>query len=104
MNFLVAGNDYLGDIVQATYIHQDLGTDTATYPIKTTTQAFDELQKGKAYIARYYGTSRGIAIQKMYLANFMSEEDQEYVQPVIVFEGKDGFMAYLPAIDSSWYQ
>lgn len=104
INFLVGGNDYLGDILQGNYIHQDLSTDTATYPIKTATQAFDELQQGKAYIARYYGTDKSMPIQKMYVAYFVSEEEQAYVQPIFVFEGKDGFIAFLPAIDASWYE
>jgi hypothetical protein len=104
MNFLVSGTDYLGDIVQGTFIHQDIGTDTATYPIKTITQAFDDLQKGKAYVARYYGTDKSVPVQKIYLAYFVSEENQVYVQPIFVFEGKDGFVAYVTAIDSSWYE
>lgn len=104
MNFLIAGNDYSGDVVQATFLHQDIAQDSATYPIITSTQAFDALQHGKAYVARYYGTDKSMPIQKMYLAYFVSEDEQPYVQPVVVFEGKDGFIAYLPAIDSSWYE
>ncbi len=102
MNFLIGGNDYLGDILQASFIHQDIGKDSATYPIKTSTVAFDELQKGKAYVARYYGTERSVPIQKIYLAYFVSEEEQPYIQPIFVFEGGNGFIAYLSAIDNSW--
>lgn len=104
MNFLIGGNDYLGDIVQSSFIHQEVGKETATYPIKTATQAFDELQQGKAYVATYYGTDKTMPIRKMYLAYFISEDNQDYIQPVIVFEGKDGFIAYIPAITDSSYQ
>jgi hypothetical protein len=105
MNFLIASGDQSAEVVSANFIHKTPifdNTDTATYYIKTPTDAFDELKNGKAYIASYAGSKTTVVINNIYLAYYLGEEKQEYLMPVIVFEGDDGFVAYVSAVKTEW--
>jgi hypothetical protein len=72
----------------------------ATYKIKTSTQAWQELQKGYGYIPKY-PAGNTIIVRQMKLAYFDSYEPQMYLQPIFVFEGDD-FLGYVPAIAPPW--
>jgi hypothetical protein len=73
-----------------------------TYPLKTNTQAWEELQQGKGYILRLPKNSNSIVVRSVYLAYYDSFEPQTYLQPVFVFEGDNGFIAYISAVTSDW--
>jgi hypothetical protein len=77
----------------------------STYPIKTPEEAFAELQSGNLYLADVGlakdGTS--LKIRRVYLAYFDPEESSDFYQPIYVFEGDNGFTAYLPAVTSDYY-
>jgi len=77
----------------------------STYPIKTPGQAFSELQGGGAYIADLGLNKDGgsLKIRRIYLAYFDPESASDFYQPVYVFEGDNGFTAYLPAVTSNYY-
>jgi len=77
----------------------------ATYPIKTPAEAFGELQAGKAYTAALGLNKNGdsLKIRRIYLAYFDPGSVTEFYQPIYVFEGDNGFIAYLPAVTSSYY-
>lgn len=80
-------------------------TQFSTYPIKTPAEAFTELQNGQAFIASL-GLNKdggGLKIRNIYLAYFDPESVTEYFQPIYVFEGDNGFIAYLPAVTSEYY-
>lgn len=75
----------------------------ATYPLKTSSVAWSELNSGHGYIAELGDNQDGqVIIRRLFLAYFESEEPQNYLQPVFVFEGDNGFSAYVPAIDPKW--
>jgi len=74
---------------------------TATYPLITGTQAWQELQAGAGYILQYPKGSL-ITVRNVYLAYYDSLDPQTYLQPVFVFEGDDGFMAYVPAVSPDY--
>ncbi len=78
---------------------------SSTYPIKTPQEVFAELQSGKAYIANQGLVKEGenIKIRRIYLAYFDSEVPSEFLQPIYVFEGDKGLMAYIPAVTSEYY-
>lgn len=101
---LIDGGSFQGQIVQANYFYQALSDTSETYPIKTSSEAFEELKQGKAYVASYSGTNNTIKIKTVFLAYFLPNTESEYIYPVIVFTGPDDFIAYLPAITSTWYQ
>lgn len=73
----------------------------ATYPLKTSEQAFEDLKMGKAYIAKAPNTEN-IIIRKVYLAYYDSPIYSEFFQPIVVFEG-DNFLAYVPAVSPEYY-
>ncbi|MBA3724519.1 MAG: hypothetical protein H0W89_06590 [Candidatus Levybacteria bacterium] len=106
MNFLVASGVSAPEVVSAIYNHQSINLEskpeaeeTPTYPIKTAQQAFEELQSGNGYVAAYSGADSQILVNKVYLAYYIGETVQEYLMPVIVFEGPNGFFAYVSAVE-----
>jgi len=105
MNFLVASGQGSANVVQANYNHQTVNLQPSTpqasqavYPIKTAQQAFDDLKSGKGYIASYNGTGGQILITNVFLAYYIGTAQQNYLIPVIVFQGQNGFFAYVPAV------
>lgn len=102
ISFFVGGGGVNPQIVLANFNHQTVASDNATYPIYTSQQAFDMLKNGQAYIASYDGTSTSIVIHNIVLGYYMSDVTQQYLQPIIVLEGDNGFFAYVPAIKSEW--
>ena len=77
----------------------------STYPIKTPTEAFADLQKGKAFIANVglNTENSNLKIRHIYLAYFDPDTAVDYFQPIYIFEGDNGFMAYLPAVTADYY-
>lgn len=101
MNFLIASGQTSAEVVAANFNHQTINlqpTVQATYPIKTAQQAFIDLQNGKGYIAAYNGTDTQILITNVFLAYYLGTAQQNYLEPIVVFEGQNGFFAYVPAI------
>ncbi|HKC05200.1 MAG TPA: hypothetical protein VKC54_05015 [Patescibacteria group bacterium] len=81
-------------------------TQFSTYPLKTAAQAFSELQSGSGFIADIGLNKDGdtLKIRRIYLAYFDPESESDFYQPVYVFEGDNGFTAYLPAVTSTYYE
>ncbi|MBI4065327.1 hypothetical protein HY409_03075 [Candidatus Gottesmanbacteria bacterium] len=75
---------------------------TATYGLKSSSQAWQELQSGSGYIAKYPKTGSTAVIRNVYTGYYNSISPQTYLQPVFVFEGDNGFMAYVSAVASPW--
>ena len=77
----------------------------STYPIKTPAEAFSELQANQAYIAALGQNKDGdsLKIRRVHLAYFDPGSATEFYQPIYVFEGDNGFIAYLPAVTSTYY-
>ncbi len=101
MHFLIGGHNS-GQILDANFSHQQIGKENTAYPIISGETAYTMLKDGKAYIASYYGDNSDITIKSIYLAYFMSDKKQDYLMPIYVFEGKDGFFAYISAVTSDW--
>ena len=102
MNFLVSGGSYLPQLVGGSFVYQTPTSDFSTYPLKTAQEAFNELKVGKAYIASYYGASTNITINNIFLAYYIGSSTQKYLMPIIVFQGNNGFYAYVSAITDEW--
>lgn len=70
-----------------------------TYPLRKISEAFEDLKSGQgAIIIKPAGFQ--VSITNAYLAYLQSEEYNQYLQPVYVFEGP-GFVGFTPAIDKS---
>ncbi|QQG41053.1 MAG: hypothetical protein HYV37_01875 [Candidatus Levyibacteriota bacterium] len=101
--FILTGGRFDEEIIEAKFNHSTINqTSSATYPIKTADQAFAELQKQKAYLASYFGNQDIIRIKNVSLGYYLGDPPQTYLMPIIVFEGDNGFFAYVPAITDAW--
>ena len=91
-------------VIQAEYTYWPLDTRSfAAYHLKTSEQAYQELQNGKAYFAQFPQNQTQITITNIFLAYFDGKSPQLYMQPVFVFEGEN-FLAYVPAIAPPWVE
>lgn len=103
LTFLIGSGEHDTQVVNAHIVHRGVLTDfNATYPLKSPQQAFDELKKGKAYIAQYNGTKSSIIIRNISLGYYIGEDPQLYLMPIIIFQGDDNFYAYVTAITDEW--
>lgn len=92
-------------ILQFSYVYWPVEYQTtATYSLKPSSSAWTELQSERGYIARYPAKGTVAVVRKVYLAYYDSREPQTYLQPVFVFEGDDGFLAYVPAVEQTWIE
>ncbi len=101
MNFLIGSSGNGADVLSANFTYKMIdfsAQEQATYPIKTAKEAYEELQSGGGYIASYTGVQEEVLIDKVYLGYYLGEEDQEYLMPIIVFEGSDNFFGYVSAV------
>jgi hypothetical protein len=101
INVILAGSQGDGRVVQANYYYsQIVGEDYATYPLRPVQTAWQELVSGGGFIAKR-PTENKVTVRHIYLAYFESNEQQDFLQPVYVFEGDGGFIAYIQAVDPS---
>jgi len=104
--FILGGNQNQGkQIVGVQYYYYPVDeTQFATYPLITSDAAFKELQLGKGYIANLgNGNTNKITIRRVYLAYYDPGIPMQFYQPVVVFEGDNNFVAYVPAVTSAYY-
>lgn len=78
-------------------------TQVETYPLRPVQQAWNILRNGEGYVASGQNLEQAI-IRKVTLGYYDNFEYQEYFQPIYVFEGDDGFLGYVPALDPQWIQ
>lgn len=103
MNIFVGGGENQAQVVKMDFSHQSISNDFATYPIKTSSEAFSELKNGKAYIASYPNDgSSNISIKDAFIGYYIGEKKQDYLMPVIIFTGDHDFFAYVSAIKGEW--
>jgi hypothetical protein len=102
MNVLVVGGKDQAQVAQVNFSHQSVSDESSTYPIKTAQQAFDLLKQGQGYIASYFGTTTDISIKDVFLAYYIGDKKQDYLFPIAVFEGDNGFFAYVPVVTDEW--
>lgn len=104
VSFVFSGSTNLKRrVLQFAYTHWPIDYETtATYALKPSSQAWGELQSGQGFIARYPNTGTSVTVRSVTLAYYDSLDPQNYLQPVFVFEGDDGFLGYVSAVASPW--
>ena len=67
-------------------------------------EAFSELQEGKAFIPSNSNNANisNISIRNVLLGYYMGENRQDYLLPIVVFEGDNNFIAYVSAVKDEW--
>lgn len=106
MNGVVGSSDNGPRVVTATFIHKDIDQQTnGTYPIKTATQALDELKKGEGSIANDDNPQKPVVVRNVSLGYYVSDDPgQQYLMPIIVFQGDNNFYGFVSAITAEWIQ
>ncbi len=74
-----------------------------TYPLRTTDSAWRLLQSGEGFIADP-GIAENVVIRNVFLGYYDAFDEQQYLQPIYVFEGDQGFLGYVPALDPEYVQ
>lgn len=88
-------------IIEANYYYSRiLDDDFGTYGLKTVDAAWSELQQGGGYIAKKAGQE--VTVRKVTLAYYESNNPQQFLQPVFVFEGDGGFVGYVAAVSPEY--
>lgn len=90
-------DDYLS--LNFTFWPIDLTT-FATYPTKLPEKAFEDLRSGKGIVVVEPPKAQ-VSIIKIYLAYFLPDNYNPYLQPIYVFEGPQ-FIAYVSAISEQF--
>ncbi len=104
MNFFIGGGETDPQIIQSHFYHQVITNEQSTYPIKTADEAFDELKKGHAYIASFFPNGGSVSLKNIFLGYYLGDIKQNYLMPIIIFEGDHGFYAYVSAIKDTWIE
>lgn len=94
------------EVININYVSYPISVNkTATYPLKDVNDAWNQLANGKGFIANLGNNVDGkIIVRKAYLAYYDSNEPQDFLQPIIVFEGDRDFFAYVPAVTDAWIE
>lgn len=102
IDFLVGKEKNQLKVVDARFFHKNISKTISTYAIKTASQAFSELQKGKAYIAYKPANTVEFTIKQVLLGYYIGEDQQDFLMPIIIFEGSNDFVAYVSAVRDEW--
>lgn len=79
--------------------------DGATYPLRTSDAAWKDLQDGFGTVVRLgQNNPEKVIVRQIYLAYLDTPDPQPYLQPIFVFTGDNGFVAYLPAITKEYLE
>jgi len=74
-----------------------------TYPVRSSQEALRVLEAGQGYIASFEGQDE-VVIRRVSLGYYQDDEEQDYLQPIYVFEGDNGFLGYVPAVSEAYIQ
>src|SRR3989344_4073751 len=90
-------------VVTATLVRQTIEKHNfATYPLKGTAKAFEELKAGYAAFNKNPQDLERFPIRDVALAYLETRNSQGFLMPVYVFKSDKGLVAYVPAIDETW--
>ncbi|RJQ27797.1 hypothetical protein C4577_00530 [Candidatus Parcubacteria bacterium] len=95
MNFIIGERERRLEILESNFTHLTPDTNKfSEYAIKTSQQAFKDLEEGEGYVYNPKGKTK-VDIKDVYIGYFLgNDENQEYLYPIAVFSGND-FLAYI---------
>ncbi len=103
MNFLVGGGVYESQVIAGNFSYREIDKSFYTYPIKTSAIAFEDLKNEKGYITSFDDKNKDVLIKNVFLAYYLSE-NQNYLLPIVVFQGDNNFFAYIEAVTDEWIE
>ncbi len=98
-------NDESKKIIRAEYKFWPIDFNNfGTYPLRTSLSSWEDIKEGRGVVATFGQNPKEgeIIIRKVYLAYYDSGMPENYLQPIFVFEGDNGFIAYTSAIDPQY--
>lgn len=99
-----AAGRQINNLLELSYVFWPIDLQSfGTYPLITGEEAYQALVSGNGMIANQGNNGDDITIRKIYLAYFDPATPQMYLQPIIVFEGDNNFVAYLPAVRPEYF-
>jgi hypothetical protein len=102
--WFMVGNRGIQEIIRGEYYYFPIDESKfATYPIITAEEAIEKLKQGKAYLVSLDQDTKDITIRKIYLAYYDAGQYTPYYQPIVVFEGDNNFLSYVPAVVDEFY-
>ncbi|MFC1653336.1 hypothetical protein ACFL1M_00635 [Patescibacteria group bacterium] len=91
-------------VAQVEYDYFPVDIESAeTYPVKAGVSAWEELVSGGGHIVSSPNEG-SVTVRSAKLGFYDSYEPQNYLQPVYIFTGDEGFKAIVPAVDPVWIQ
>ena len=91
-----------GGVVELEYHYFPVDyTQVETYPLRTPQDAWKILQAGEGYVA-HASTFPEVTVRSVDLGYYDDWQEQDYLQPIYVFEGDGGFVGYVSAIKSQF--
>lgn len=102
IDLLIAKENNQLKIVEAHYFYKNISQISSTYAIKSALEAFEELKKGKGFIASNPTNAVEIIIKKVLLGYYIGEDSQDFLMPIIIFEGENDFIAYVSGVKDEW--
>ncbi len=88
-------------VVQLNDYYYPLDTgEKGTYYLRNAASAWESLQAGNAYVVNPYQVETAV-INRVELGYYESHTEQEFLLPIYVFYGENGFMAYVQALHPS---
>ncbi|MDO5561449.1 MAG: hypothetical protein Q4G02_01610 [bacterium] len=102
----VVGRDYENQdvVVELEDYYYRIDTNVeGTYNLKTVADAWQSLQAGAAYVVNPRQVKNAV-IKKVALGYYESHQEQEYLLPIYVFYGENGFLAYVQALHPNMLQ
>lgn len=102
MSLLVGKERNILQVVDATHFHKNISQISSTYAIKSASDAFEELKKGKGYVAYKPEGVVEFTIKEVFLGYYIGEKEQEFLMPIVVFKGDNDFVGYVSAVRDEW--
>lgn len=104
VSLLITGRRGKEAVAEVDYRYNPIDLDTVSYyPLTTSEEAFALLKSGEGKIISSPVVSGTVFIRKVYLGYYLSDYDEQYVQPVVVFDSLDGFLAVVPAVKADQF-
>lgn len=103
--WFIIGSQGTRSVIRAEYYYFPIDEQkSGTYQIISSQEALDKLKAGNAFMANHDDISnKNVTIRNIYLAYYDAGQYAEYYQPIVVFEGDNNFVAYVPAIQDEYY-
>lgn len=73
-----------------------------TYPLKNVKEAWNLLVADHGYIAAYRSKRDTVVVREVELGYYDDLNGSQYLEPIFVFKGDDGFLGYVPAIGARY--